>query len=358
MKKLILLLSFFLLLTACGPSQQSLDSTATQAAAWLFITQTAGAPTSTPTPTPTEKPTSTPTLTPTSTTTPTATITPTPTPRPDAMAMLRWQDLNLPTSFKARSPSNLGIEAGAIAYSIIKGGEEILYSIYNSFLFEDKDAQIYLFGYTVIFSNMQDVRTFEKILWMEDFIGGPYSEYPNYQFSWSEGLDDILDNSNAAQIDYKYDDTLWRVDRSVFNIDLIAAFAFVRYPEGVSPAVDLHSLTHVYADSITNPPDECLITSVSAVEGATLPAYYFIAEGFYPGEGRMVVLTGNTPQSIPNILAGGGGESADASGRIEGDINASIVFGDNVQSPTEYELEVIGYASGCKATIVVPWPMP
>lgn len=64
----VLLIS--LLLSSCGPSQAEVDATMTQAAANIFATQTAQAPTITPTATATATPTDTPT----------PTLTPTPTP--------------------------------------------------------------------------------------------------------------------------------------------------------------------------------------------------------------------------------------------------------------------------------------
>jgi hypothetical protein len=70
-----LLLVACVFLVACGPSQAEQDAQATQIAANVFATQTAGAPTATPTPTPSNTPT--PTSTPTPTITPTRTETPT-----------------------------------------------------------------------------------------------------------------------------------------------------------------------------------------------------------------------------------------------------------------------------------------
>lgn len=71
-----------ILVTACGPSQAQLASTATQAAADTSGTQTALAPTATSTSTQTTTPTVTPTSTSTSTPTQTFTSTPTLTPSP------------------------------------------------------------------------------------------------------------------------------------------------------------------------------------------------------------------------------------------------------------------------------------
>jgi hypothetical protein len=80
----LMLLVTVMLLTACGPSQQDLDATATQNAANTFATLTAEAPTLTPTSTNTPLPTDTPTptLTPSPTLTPTPTATPEPTATP------------------------------------------------------------------------------------------------------------------------------------------------------------------------------------------------------------------------------------------------------------------------------------
>ena len=70
---ILLLLLIAGILSACGPSEEALSTTATQIAASIFLTQTAGAPSPTPVPTKTPTPTNTPTgtLLPTSTPTPT-----------------------------------------------------------------------------------------------------------------------------------------------------------------------------------------------------------------------------------------------------------------------------------------------
>jgi ABC-type amino acid transport substrate-binding protein len=78
-KKFLILfvLGLSALMVSCGPTQEEMDSTATQLAADIFSTLTAEAPTNTPTPLPTSTPTSTetPTLTPTITSTPTPRVT-------------------------------------------------------------------------------------------------------------------------------------------------------------------------------------------------------------------------------------------------------------------------------------------
>jgi hypothetical protein len=100
--KTITLLSLLIgaILSACGPSPAEQAGTATQAAANIFATQTAQAPTATPTftPSPTATPTATPTPTSTPTPTPTETATITPTPTPDLMAVAPALD-DLPAGF-------------------------------------------------------------------------------------------------------------------------------------------------------------------------------------------------------------------------------------------------------------------
>jgi hypothetical protein len=87
---ILLTISVFFLLAACGPSQADLDATATKVMADEFARQTAEAPTATPLPTdapnPTDTPvpTDTPEPTPTESPMPTITNTPPPTDTPEA----------------------------------------------------------------------------------------------------------------------------------------------------------------------------------------------------------------------------------------------------------------------------------
>jgi len=91
-----------LLLNACSPSEAELNAQATQAAAKIFTTQTAQAPTitSTPSPSPTSTfiPTSTATQTPTPTPTSTQTFTPAPTRTPKPGQIFWHGDLHMHTT--------------------------------------------------------------------------------------------------------------------------------------------------------------------------------------------------------------------------------------------------------------------
>jgi hypothetical protein len=346
----IAILSASIFLAACGPSQDSLNATATQIAAWAFMTQTAAAPTATHTPAPTS--TATPTLT------------PTPTPPPSAQAMLRWQELALPAAFLPFPPENLGIEEGALAYSLTSDGKTLDHPIAGSFLFADEESMVYVYGYTTLLGTGVRVGGFQWILEnFRDWIGGDFAEYPEYEFSDIDNLETIGDESRGASVTYEYDGVLWRMDEVAFRVGGIGAFTFLRRPEGVSPGVDIGQLASAHAASILNPPPACHFVSVEPIEGVPWPEYHFLAEGFYPNEGRMVILSGDamvdgSPQGMSNILAGGGGESADGEGRVEGQIDFPIVVGKNVSPPARLTISVQGFASGCEATEEVSWPAP
>jgi hypothetical protein len=328
------------LLPACGPSQESLDATATKNAEQISMTQTAEAPTATLTP----KPTST------------ETPTPSPTPIPDAKAMLRWQDLYLPITFKSFPPSNIGLEEGAIAYTTTFESNSVNYPVAGSFLFGDEDANEFLYGYSILFSTAQDREGFNDLMNdFEYFVGTQFSSYLNYGYESLTDMNNMGDLSKGASATFTYNNTKYRVDEVAFRAGKIAAFVFSRYSDGIDPSIEIGELARIYAESILNPPLPCRLTLVEAEKGATWPSYHFIAEGFYPGEGRLVTLSGDP---LVSMLAGGGGESADAEGRIEDVINYGVLIGDDVQYPTELTLTVTGYASGCDATQVVPWPLP
>ncbi len=92
------------LLTACGPSQNKLNVTATQIAARIYATQTAQAPTATMTYTPSPTATITPTSTPTPI--PTNTPLPTSTPKPSLSSVILTLN-DLPPDFVSMPESGL-----------------------------------------------------------------------------------------------------------------------------------------------------------------------------------------------------------------------------------------------------------
>ena len=113
-RRIILTLATLLMagmLPACGPSQEELSATATQAAVDMFATQTAAVPTSTPTATPTHTRTPTPTATATHThthtpaPTDTPTITPTNTPTYTPIATATHTPIPTATPLPRRLPT-------------------------------------------------------------------------------------------------------------------------------------------------------------------------------------------------------------------------------------------------------------
>jgi hypothetical protein len=89
------------LLCACGPSQEALDATATQAVAWVFMTRTAAAPTATHTTTPTS----------TDLPQPTSTVTPPPT----------RASMSLPTSSTPMESFTILIDNALVSVDIPEG---------------------------------------------------------------------------------------------------------------------------------------------------------------------------------------------------------------------------------------------
>lgn len=140
----------FILLSACGPSQDEIDATSTQLASNIFATQTANAPTSTLTPTPTNTPTPTSTSTPTPTNTPTIT----PTPTPDfASVTLNLDDL--PPGFEELPPAEFGLEPG----------EDFGNSkVENSFTFLQSELGELIVGASILVPTMEEQDEFDSMM--------------------------------------------------------------------------------------------------------------------------------------------------------------------------------------------------
>jgi hypothetical protein len=115
---------------------------------------------------------------------------------------------------------------------------------------------------------------------------------------------------------------------------------------------------------------DCKIVSLKPVADVEVPTIEILAEGFLPNEGRMITLMGKaivagTVQTIPAILAGGGGESADSEGRISQTVTLIPKKSlEQFESATgkwqfpdhELTVTVTGKQSGCEATQTVNWP--
>ncbi len=346
---------------ACGPSQAEIDATASQAAAAVFVTQTAEAPTATPIPTSTPTPTNTlaPTLTPTNTPTitpsPTNTPTATPTPIPDANAMLDWKQLGLPASFLAISPKGFGIGEGDAVFTIAFGdGTKKTYTIENSFVFADEERSEMVYGYTGLFPTEEDQDVLNWTIRNLSDSGGLYSDLGDMKKLPIHFIGDLSGGVTGIMANGK------RVDIVVSQIGDIGLWALLRYPDGNQPRITVDQLAQVYANSITNPIPRCSLVSITPVEGATWPSYDFVAEGFYPGEGRMIILKGDVEidgetQSHVTGMLGTTGETVESEGRIEENVTFGEVAGEEVILPAEFSFSIMGYYSGCEINQIVSW---
>ena len=152
------------------------------------------------------------------------------------------------------------------------------------------------------------------------------------------------------------------MDHVVFRSGEIGGYVFTRYPDGESPSVTAEHLARVYSQSIADPTPKCTLVSITAVEGADWPTYDFVAEGFYPGEGRLIMLKGDVEIAgkTESFVSGDVGltvESADSEGRIEENITFAYIeiAGEDVILPDEFTLSVWGQLSECEVTEIVPW---
>ena len=344
----IVVVTLMMLLAACGPSAQEIEATETKDAVNLANTQTAAAPTAT--------------LTPTATPTPTSTNTPTPTPLPDpdANAMLNWEALNLPSNFRATSASDFGIEEGAVSLSFSTG---LTFYIESSFVFSDEDRPK-VFGYTYLLPTSEHHEGFEfimgDILSMVDYLPKAYGATVILDSRLLD-INNIGDKSIGATVGYEINGEAWRFDSVLFRIDDIGASISVRYKEADGPPVEIDHLARVYSQSIMYPEQRCKLVSVNSAESATdWPAYNISAEGFFPGEGRAILLSGDLlidgeTKSATTALLGQEGQSADRQGMIEETVSFGVVQGDNVTPPTELELTILGYYSGCGVEENLTW---
>lgn len=329
------------LLSACGPSQAELDATASQAAAVMFATQTAEAPTSTPIPTSTPTPTKIPTAT--------------PTPQPDPNAMLGWKLLELPSTFIAISPDGYGTGSGDEAFTINLGdGTQKTYLIENSFVFFDEERFEFVFGYTALFPTKSDQDVFDALVQQLPKPGNvlPLNELEQLP------IEDIGDSSAGVT---GIIDAGRRMDHVRFRVGDIGAFVFIRYPDGQSPSIAVNHLAQVYAHSIANPPPWCSLVSITAVEGATWPSFDYRAEGFYPGEPRVIMLEGDLQISggtisVVTTLLGQTGETADSDGRVEGNVTFGEVEILDATLPLEFTFSMQGVYSECEINQIVAWP--
>lgn len=319
-------------------------------------------PTDTPLPpTNTPEPTDTP-LPPTSTPVPTATQRPTATalpPPPDAKAMIAWKELGLPGEYEAFSPEEMGIQEGALSFGVSIGGEDKEYNISGSFVFANgENPDTWIYGYTILLPTSDDRQIFDQLIDDIENFGG--------ELTALDGTDGIGNHSKGAAGEVGDD----RLTTIAFRIHDIGAFVFLRHNPTDEPGIDVKHIAEVYANSIHQPASYCAITSANAVPNADFLTFEVEAEGFYPQEGRYIILDGaieleGETIEFSAVKLGGTGETVDPDGRLSDVISVYIKEQlaakgyqnvGPIEGPIEFTLTVGGHFSGCEATQTVIWP--
>jgi hypothetical protein len=315
-------------------------------------TDTSPPPTNTPEPTDTPPP---PTRTPVPTYPPPPTATPFPDRNPKAM--IAWKDLGLPRKFKALSPEEIGMQEGANAFTLSSGEK---YNIAGSFLFANGDnPDTYIYGYTLLLPTSSKRGVFDQLIYdVQNYGGlGDYELLDGIDIgNHSKGVTGILDDQRLTII--------------AFRMDNIGAVVFLRHGLRVDPGIDAVHVAQVYAKSIDESTPYCNITSVRAVPGVDIPTFEVGAEGFYPQEGRFIMLDGaieigGETITIGAAKLGGTGETVDSDGSLSDVIGIDLMQQlaakgyKDVQlpeEPIEFTLTVGGHFSQCEATQTVTWP--
>jgi hypothetical protein len=259
--------------------------------------------------------------------------------------MLDWEQLRLPSGFVSISPDVIDIGQGEGLFTYTSGEDtKKTYFIENSFAFYNHEIGETVFGYTALFPGESNVfdGAMEQLKKVE---GGLYSyisdkeQLPMQRVGdLSTGITGITDNG-------------LRIYAVMFRLDEIGAWTFILLPDGNTPSVIVEHVAQVFADSISHPFPRCSLVSITPVEGATWPSYDFVVEGFYPGERRMIALTGDVEidgetQPVVTGMLGETGETVDSEGRLEGSVTFSEVAGEDVVLPDEFEFSImLGTAS-------------
>jgi hypothetical protein len=274
-------------------------------------------------------------------------------PEVDALAIIHWQDLELPDNFQAIYPESFGIGKGATARELVdSNGELFTVPIENSFVFMDDEETTFIFGYTFILDDEQYRQAF-----IADQIDGQSlaSQFPSATLIDVPGIGDASGGFSALLSEEE------RIDSAQFLIGDVAATVYIRYPEGQSAPLDVVQLAQVYADSLVDPEPRCHLESITPIEDPVWPAYAFVATGFFPREQRIVRLSGFVKKGEETLtadmtLAGLTGETSDQEGKVVGEIKFGPYEEEGlVPILQELMLEVIGGFSGCEASETVTW---
>lgn len=353
-----------LMAASCGPSPEELAVTSEA--------ETAAA--ASPTPLPSSTPTPTPTSTPTPTATPTVTPSPTPLPNPDPQAMLKWREAGFPEGIIAVPPSFMGIEEGEYAFSLLTSNYYFQeYYISGSFAFRDDmdDPSQMVYGYTALLPSAEARDAFDGLTLrsLSYLISSAFGIQENTVIPIISARE-IAEVSGGVTAPYDRNGERWEVSMISFRLEDIGVWVFIRNEEVLHSSAIISKVARVYANSILEPVISCKLLSVEPDLDAAVPTFNFVAEGFYPNEGRAIsldgdILVGDEIKKGGTAMLGLEGQSADQDGKItdvisfpsleqlaiQGMENASYL-----PAPMEFILRIKGYASGCEIEESLIWP--
>jgi hypothetical protein len=344
----LVILSVFLLLSACGPSEEAMDATRTSVVNDSIQTQTAAAPTQTPTPTPSPTPT------------------PTPLPDPDAKAMINWQELNLPNGYLSLDAAQLGMGEGDWIGRIQKeDGTEVDYYVEQSFVFAEQWPEA-AYGWTVLYPTdfdkevldyyIDNVDAYLSMLVTDVFQGTLISVFNESDYI------DVGDKSGRAWAVYEWGGTFWSFQAAIFRMDDIGGWVFTRQSFGEDPFIEIDKLARIYAQSIEVPMNRCRLVTISPVTDSEFPAYEYKVEGFYPGEPLMVALSGDVRiggevKSV--VMVDYDTDNAYENGEFHGKMTFNTDMSDEKIDevvPSDFEFSILGFYSGCELKHSEYWP--
>jgi len=233
-------------------------------------------------------------------------------------------------------------------------GTQKTYLIKSSFVFSDEERSELVYGFTGLFPTREDQAVLNWAISTLSESGGFYSFLSGKEKLSIQPIGDQYGGVTGLMENGK------RLDIVVSRMGEIGLWAFIRYPDGNAPSVSVEQLAQVYAESVSNPIPRCSLKSITPVEGSAWPSYDFVAEGFYPFEGRVITLTGDVEiggetQSVVTGLLGLTGETADSEGRIEGNVTFDEINEEDVVLPSEFSFSIWGWYSECEVNQIVPW---
>jgi hypothetical protein len=274
--------------------------------------------------------------------------------------------MGLTQAYQILSPENRGIEPGSWAYSYYTSDDsEKTVPVVGSFWFERKEGYGSIYGWTVKLPSQGERDVFDGFLdYMDDMA--PMQRCGNNSASFLEVdfIEPIKDMGTktlgtTSKCSLAGEVSAIRLDAVGWRRVGIGAMVFMKYLENEDPPVEIGEAVHAYDDRIRNPVEyECSLTQAEASTEGGLNSVTFKADGFIPFEPRVFCVfgiygEGENEEKVANCALGGGGESADANGMIEGEISwMAGIPGKELQA---YELMITGGYSRCEINYEDTW---